>query len=57
MVLPFNFFKLKQIETMSGKNKGYEAEMTIVTYDRDRKENDDKAKLKILLVSIHPLTL
>ena len=43
---------LKQIETLSGTNKGYKAEITVVTYDRDRKDNDDKAKLRILLVSI-----
>lgn len=42
---------------MSCKNKGYGAELTIVTYDRDRKENDEKAKLRILLVSILPETL
>ncbi|KAG6435832.1 hypothetical protein SASPL_100710 [Salvia splendens] len=37
------------IETLSGTNKGYKAEITVVTYDRDRKDNDDKAKLRILL--------
>lgn len=31
--------------------------MSIVTYERDRKENDDKSKLRILLVSIFPFTL
>lgn len=45
---------MKQIEKLSGKNKGYKAEITVVTYDRDRKDNDDKAKLRILLVSILP---
>lgn len=47
----------KQIEKVSCKNKGYGAEMTVVTYNRDKKENEDKAKLRILLVSIPPLTL
>ncbi|KAL8524347.1 hypothetical protein ACS0TY_014071 [Phlomoides rotata] len=37
------------IEKVTSKNKGYEAQMTIVTYNRDRKESDDKAKLRILL--------
>ncbi|KAG8378075.1 hypothetical protein BUALT_Bualt08G0100300 [Buddleja alternifolia] len=37
------------LEKISSKNKGYEAEMTIVTYCRNRKESDDRAKLRILL--------
>ncbi|KAL3638950.1 hypothetical protein CASFOL_016857 [Castilleja foliolosa] len=37
------------IEKISSKNKGYESEMTVVTYSRTRKESDDKAKLRILL--------
>lgn len=56
MGLFFNFLLLKQIEKISSKNKGYEAQMTVVTYNRDRKESDDKAKLRILLVSIYLLT-
>ncbi|OIT24537.1 PREDICTED: mast cell carboxypeptidase A [Nicotiana attenuata] len=37
------------LETFSSQNKGYLAEMTVVTYCRNRKDCDDKSKLRILL--------
>ncbi|KAI8005021.1 hypothetical protein LOK49_LG08G00107 [Camellia lanceoleosa] len=37
------------METTGGKNKGYRAEMTVVTYCRNRKDIDDKSKFRILL--------
>ncbi|GLT75575.1 hypothetical protein SLA2020_472900 [Shorea laevis] len=37
------------IETMKTANKGYEAEITVVTYCRSRKESDDRSKFRILL--------
>ncbi|XP_075517122.1 uncharacterized protein LOC142551653 isoform X1 [Primulina tabacum] len=37
------------IEKISSKNKGYETQMTIVTYCRNQKSCDDKGKLRILL--------
>ncbi|GKU98126.1 hypothetical protein SLEP1_g11166 [Rubroshorea leprosula] len=38
------------IETMKTANKGYEAEITVVTYCRSRKESDDRSKFRILLM-------
>ncbi|KAI8009175.1 putative E3 ubiquitin-protein ligase ARI8 [Camellia lanceoleosa] len=40
------------METTGGKNKGYHAEMTVVTYCRNRKDIDDKSKFRILLISL-----
>ncbi|CAA0812485.1 Zn-dependent exopeptidases superfamily protein [Striga hermonthica] len=37
------------IEKITRKNKGYEAEMCVVTYSRDMKGSDDRPKLRILL--------
>ncbi|XP_022875417.1 uncharacterized protein LOC111393883 [Olea europaea var. sylvestris] len=37
------------MEKISSKNKGYEAEMTVVTYCQNRKETDDRSKFRILL--------
>ncbi|KAK6131377.1 hypothetical protein DH2020_034862 [Rehmannia glutinosa] len=37
------------IEKISGTNKGYKAEITVITYSGNRKESDDRAKLRILL--------
>ncbi|CAL5336506.1 unnamed protein product [Camellia sinensis] len=37
------------METTGGKNKGYRAEMIVVTYCRNRKDIDDKSKFRILL--------
>ncbi|GLT45669.1 hypothetical protein SLA2020_194850 [Shorea laevis] len=37
------------METMKAANKGYEAEITAVTYSRNRKESDDRSKFRILL--------
>ncbi|KAK4351817.1 hypothetical protein RND71_027335 [Anisodus tanguticus] len=37
------------METFSTQNKGYHAEMTVVTYCRNKKDCDDKSKLRILL--------
>ncbi|CAI9117085.1 OLC1v1018413C1 [Oldenlandia corymbosa var. corymbosa] len=37
------------IETISSKNKGYQAKMNVVTYCREKKECDGKSKLRILL--------
>ncbi|XP_011101122.1 carboxypeptidase A6 [Sesamum indicum] len=37
------------IEKVSSKNKGYEAQMTVVTYRQKWKESDDRTKLRILL--------
>ncbi|GER26152.1 carboxypeptidase B2 [Striga asiatica] len=39
------------IEKITRKNKGYEAEMCVVTYSRDMKGSDDRPKLRILLWS------
>lgn len=43
---------ISQIEKISSKNRGYGAEMTVVTYCQNRKESDDRSKFRILLVSI-----
>ena len=40
-----------QIETMKSKNKGYAAEIPVVTYRRGRNNIDDTSKFRILLVS------
>ncbi|KAK6131454.1 hypothetical protein DH2020_034795 [Rehmannia glutinosa] len=40
---------LLEIEKISGTNKGYKAEITVITYSGNRKESDDRAKLRILL--------
>ncbi|XP_071925401.1 uncharacterized protein [Coffea arabica] len=37
------------IETIPSKNKGYNAEMTVVTYCRKRKDCDGKSKFRVLL--------
>ncbi|KAL2471795.1 Zn-dependent exopeptidase superfamily protein [Abeliophyllum distichum] len=37
------------IERVFSKNKGYEAEITVVTYCQNRKESDDRSKFRILL--------
>ncbi|CAK9178333.1 unnamed protein product [Ilex paraguariensis] len=37
------------IETITSKNKGYQSEITVVTYCRNRKEIDDRSKFRILL--------
>ncbi|XP_022772568.1 carboxypeptidase B2-like [Durio zibethinus] len=37
------------VETIKAGNKGYEAEITVVTYCQSRKESDDKSKFRILL--------
>ncbi|XP_028083274.1 mast cell carboxypeptidase A [Camellia sinensis] len=37
------------METIGGKNRGYRAEITVVTYCRNRKDIDDKSKFRILL--------
>ncbi|XP_004238422.1 uncharacterized protein [Solanum lycopersicum] len=37
------------METFSTQNKGYHAETTVVTYCRNKKDCDDRSKLKILL--------
>ncbi|KAL6524937.1 hypothetical protein OROMI_030530 [Orobanche minor] len=37
------------IEKISNKNKGYESEMAVITYSRNKKETDDRVKLRILL--------
>nr|GMD43611.1 O-fucosyltransferase 16 [Ipomoea batatas] len=38
-----------QIETFSSKNRGYQAETTIVTYCQGGKDCDDRSKVRILL--------
>ncbi|CAA2998521.1 Histidine kinase 3 [Olea europaea subsp. europaea] len=38
------------IEKISSKNRGYGAEMTVVTYCQNRKESDDRSKFRILLI-------
>lgn len=40
-----------QIETMRSGNKGYLAEIPVVTYCHGRKNIDDLSKFRILLVS------
>ena len=40
----------QQMETFEGENKGYLAHVAVVTYCRNRQE-DDKSKFRILLVS------
>ncbi|CAA3019412.1 carboxypeptidase A6 [Olea europaea subsp. europaea] len=37
------------MEKISSKNRGYGAEMTVVTYCQNRKESDDRSKFRILL--------
>lgn len=37
------------IQTVSSTNKGYQAEVTVITYCRKRKDCDGKSKLRILL--------
>lgn len=37
------------METFKTKNKGYEAELNVVTFCRNRKETDDRSKYRILL--------
>ncbi|KAK6939073.1 Peptidase M14, carboxypeptidase A [Dillenia turbinata] len=37
------------IETFKTENKGYKAEITVVTYSRNRREIDDRSKFRILL--------
>ncbi|EEF52851.1 metallocarboxypeptidase A-like protein MCYG_01475 [Ricinus communis] len=37
------------VETIKTENKGYEAQITVVTYCRSRKEIDDRSKFRILL--------
>lgn len=37
------------IETFASTNKGYHSDMTVITYCRNRKDIDDKSKLRILL--------
>ncbi|PON60559.1 Peptidase M14, carboxypeptidase A [Parasponia andersonii] len=37
------------LETVKSKNKGYEAEVAVVTYGRRREEGDDRSKFRILL--------
>lgn len=37
------------METMTSKNKGYQAELTVITYSWNRKEIDDRSKFRILL--------
>lgn len=39
------------METIETGNQGYKAEVTVVTYCRNRKEIDDRSKFRILLVS------
>lgn len=38
------------METFKTKNKGYEAELNVVTFCRNRKETDDRSKYRILLM-------
>lgn len=42
---------LKQLETVTSKNKGYQAEVAVVTYCSKREERNDRSKFRILLVS------
>uniref|UniRef100_A0A2N9G5H3 Peptidase M14 domain-containing protein n=1 Tax=Fagus sylvatica TaxID=28930 RepID=A0A2N9G5H3_FAGSY len=37
------------METIKSRNKGYPAEISVVTYCRGRKDNDDRSKFRILL--------
>ncbi|KDP36803.1 hypothetical protein JCGZ_08094 [Jatropha curcas] len=37
------------VETIETENKGYQAEITVVTYCRSRRESDDRSKFRILL--------
>lgn len=39
------------METLSGKNRGYEADVKVVTYCQNREETDEKSKFRILIVS------
>lgn len=42
---------LEQLETIKSVNKGYRAEVGVVTYCRRGQEADDRSKFRILLVS------
>lgn len=50
LMLIVHVFK-KQLETVKSRNKGYQAEVKVVTFCRRRQESDDKSKFRILLVS------
>lgn len=39
------------METIKAGNKGYGAEVSVVTYCKEKKDNDERSKLRILLVS------
>ena len=43
------------METIKTGNRGYKAEISVVTYCRSRKEADDRTKFRILLVSFRPI--
>ena len=45
----FQYFQ--QMDTVTSTNKGYQAEITVITYSHNRKEIDDGSKFRILLVS------
>lgn len=40
-----------QLDTIKSRNKGYSAEIAVVTYSQKRQETDDMPKFRILLVS------
>ena len=39
------------MEILNGQNRGYEADLNVVTYCQNRKETDEKSKFRILIVS------
>lgn len=39
------------METLKAANKGYGAEITVVTYGKEKEEKDKRSKFRILLVS------
>lgn len=38
------------METLNGKNRGYEADVNVVTYCQNREETDEKSKFRILIM-------
>lgn len=39
------------METIKAGNRGYDAEISVVTYCKRKKDNDERSKFRILLVS------
>lgn len=51
LLCSFESIIFQQMETFQSTNKGYHAELNVVTYCRNRTAIEDKSKFRILLVS------